>query len=109
MQNPVRWYAEAIWEAVAPCLPGFTVEIVPHIDSTNSELMRRVRRGQSEPVLLVAEQQTAGRGRLGRDWLSDAGSAGCEAQGGSLMFSLGLPLSPCGSKPASGFALEMAQ
>lgn len=81
-----RWPAEAIWEAVAPLLPGFTVEILPEIDSTNSELMRRARAGLPEPTLLVAERQTAGRGRLGRDWQSAAGD--------SLTFSLGLPLAP---------------
>jgi hypothetical protein len=62
----MRWPAEAVWEAVAPMLPGFTVEVLPEIDSTNSELMRRARAGQLDPVLLVAERQTAGRGRLGR-------------------------------------------
>ena len=70
MSSPIRWPAEAIWEAVAPDLPGFTVEILPQIDSTNTELMRRARAGQLAPVLLVAEQQTAGRGRLGRQWFS---------------------------------------
>ena len=82
----MRWPAEAIWEAVAPLLPGFTVEVLPEVDSTNSELMRRARAGRSEPVLLVAEQQSAGRGRLGRGWQSAAGE--------SLTFSLGLPLAP---------------
>ena len=88
---PIRWPAEAIWEAVAPDLPGFTVEVLPEIDSTNSELMRRFKGGpgmppQLEPVLLVAEQQNAGRGRLGRSWQS--------RRGDSLTFSLGLPLAP---------------
>ena len=88
---PIRWPAEAIWEAVAPDLPGFTVEVLPEIDSTNSELMRRFKGGpgmppQLEPVLLVAEQQSAGRGRLGRSWQS--------RRGDSLTFSLGLPLAP---------------
>ena len=67
-------------------LAGFTVEVLSQVDSTNSELMRRARLGQSEPVLLVAEQQTAGRGRLGRQWQSQAGD--------SLTFSLGLPMAP---------------
>ncbi len=40
---PVRWPAEAIWQAVAPLLPGFTVEVLPSIDSTSTELMRRAR------------------------------------------------------------------
>ncbi|WP_114970676.1 biotin--[acetyl-CoA-carboxylase] ligase [Rhodoferax ferrireducens] len=92
MSSPTRWPAEAIWEAVVPDLPGFTVEILPQIDSTNTELMRRARAGRMEPVLLVAEQQTAGRGRLGRQWFSgQEASAGAPA---SLTFSLGLPLSP---------------
>lgn len=90
MKSPVQWPAEAIWEAVAPHLPGFTVEVLPEVDSTNTELMRRARAGQREPVLLVAERQTAGRGRLGRDWHSDNRSGRPQ----SLTFSLGLPLTP---------------
>ena len=86
MTAPIRWPAEAVWEAVAPLLPGFTVEVLPSIDSTNTELMRRARAGQTEPTLLVAEQQTAGRGRQGRVWQSDVGA--------SLMLSLGLPMAP---------------
>ncbi|MES2051762.1 MAG: biotin--[acetyl-CoA-carboxylase] ligase [Pseudomonadota bacterium] len=96
--TPLRWPAEAIWEAVAPALPGFTVEVLPEVDSSNTELMRRFRGSPSdsdgspgiaprpEPTLLVAEQQTAGRGRLGRNWQS--------LRGDSLTFSLGLPLQP---------------
>lgn len=82
----LRWPAEAIWEAVVPTLPGFTVEVLPQLDSTNTELMRRARAGRLEPVLLVAEAQTAGRGRLGRPWSSGA------QPGDVLTFSLGLRL-----------------
>ena len=89
-----RWPAEAIWEVVAPLLPGFTVEVLPRMDSTNTELMRRARAGRCEPTLLVAEQQTAGRGRLGRSWHSAGTDAGREADLPSLTFSLGLPLAP---------------
>ncbi|MFZ3128336.1 MAG: biotin--[acetyl-CoA-carboxylase] ligase, partial [Rhodoferax sp.] len=88
---PVQWPAEAIWEAVAPQLAGFTVEVLPEIDSTNTELMRRARAGQLEPTLLVAERQSAGRGRLGRTWVSGEASTGALP---SLTFSLGLPLAP---------------
>ncbi len=96
MKTPVRWPAEAIWQAVAPQLPGFTVEILPRIDSTNTELMRRARAGRCEPTLLVAEQQTAGRGRLGRDWHSGVEGVPADTGGDlpSLTFSLGLPLAP---------------
>ncbi|QBK04004.1 biotin--[acetyl-CoA-carboxylase] ligase [Hylemonella gracilis] len=82
----LRWPAEAIWESLAPHFPGFTVEVLPEVDSSNAELMRRAKAGQAEPVLLVAERQTAGRGRLGRAWNSGA------QPGDLLMFSLGLPL-----------------
>jgi BirA family biotin operon repressor/biotin-[acetyl-CoA-carboxylase] ligase len=85
----LQWPAEAIWEEVFAVLPDFSVEVLPEVDSTNTELMRRARAGRAEPVLLVAERQTAGRGRLGRDWHSDV-----EGSGGTLTFSLGLPLQP---------------
>lgn len=80
------WPAESIWEQISPLLPGFTVEVLPEIDSSNTELMRRARAGQTEPTLLVAERQSAGRGRMGRPWQG--------APGDSLMFSLGLPFAP---------------
>jgi BirA family biotin operon repressor/biotin-[acetyl-CoA-carboxylase] ligase len=78
--------SENIWQALVPRLPSFTVEVLPEIDSTNTELMRRARDGLLDPVLLVAERQTAGRGRLGRGWHSRPGQ--------SLTFSLGLPMAP---------------
>ena len=89
--SPIRWPLEAVWQAVAPGLPGFTAEVLPSIDSSNTELLRRFKGSpgaepRPEPTLLVAEQQTAGRGRLGRSWRSQRGD--------SLTFSLGLPLQP---------------
>jgi len=86
MPTIAHWPAEAIWQEIYPLLPDFSVEILPEIDSSNSELMRRARAGRTEPTLLVAEHQTAGRGRQGRDWRS--------APGDALTFSFGLPLAP---------------
>lgn len=80
------WPAEDLWQAMVGLQPGLTVEVLPEIDSTNTELMRRARAGQTDPVLLVAESQTAGRGRLGRPWHGKTGDA--------LTFSLGLMLAP---------------
>jgi len=82
----IRWPAETIWQQLADLLPGITVEVLPEVDSTNTELMRRARAGQTDAVLLVAERQSAGRGRLGRTWHGEAGQ--------TLMFSLGLMLAP---------------
>jgi BirA family biotin operon repressor/biotin-[acetyl-CoA-carboxylase] ligase len=84
--DPIRWPLEALWQAIEPHLPGFTCEVLPVVDSTNTELMRRFKAGQPEPTLLVAEQQSAGRGRLGRQWHSQRTD--------SLTFSLGLLLAP---------------
>jgi BirA family biotin operon repressor/biotin-[acetyl-CoA-carboxylase] ligase len=89
------WPAEDLWLAMVAKQPGLTIEVLPEIDSTNTELMRRARAGQTEPVLLVAEQQTAGRGRLGRPWHGEVGHA--------LTFSLGLML-----KPADWSGLSLA-
>lgn len=83
----IHWPAEAIWEEIYPSLPEFSVEIVRQIDSTNTELMRRARSGQTDPILLVTEHQTAGRGRLGREWVSEGGLK-------TLTFSLAMPLAP---------------
>lgn len=44
------------------------------------------RSGDTQPCLLVAEHQSHGRGRLGREWIGMAGA--------SLSFSLSLPLAP---------------
>lgn len=82
----ILWPAQAIRQSVGPSLPRFTVEILREVESTNSELMRRARAGRMDPVLLVAQRQTAGRGRLGRGWVS--------ADGASLTFSLGMALAP---------------
>lgn len=78
--------AEGLWQAVHPIWHDFSVEVLPSIDSTNTELMRRARAGDRSPTLLVALEQSAGRGRRGKQWHS--------RPGGSLTFSLGLPLRP---------------
>ncbi len=93
-----QWPLERITQEVATLLPGFTAEVLARIDSTNSELMRRARAGRTAPVLLVAEEQTAGRGRMGRTWISAAhgggGPGAAELSPQALTFSLGLVLSP---------------
>lgn len=91
-----KWGTPALWETLSPLLPGLSIEVVESIASTNAELVERlrvvassgrnrhVRADDLNPCLLVAEQQTQGRGRLGRAWQSAAGA--------SLTFSLSLPL-----------------
>lgn len=66
------------------------VRFFPSCASTNDEAKRMFAEGQSAPALLAAAEQTAGRGRMGRQFLSPAGSG--------VYFSLLYPLS---APPAS--------
>jgi BirA family biotin operon repressor/biotin-[acetyl-CoA-carboxylase] ligase len=71
----------AIMRTLAAHSAKIRVEVADHIDSTNSELLRRNPRTDIHRLLLAAEWQTAGRGRRGRHWAAIVG--------GSLTFSLG--------------------
>ena len=51
------------------------VEVVQACPSTNAELAARARAGEEAGVVLVADHQTAGRGRLDRVWVTPPGSA----------------------------------
>jgi BirA family biotin operon repressor/biotin-[acetyl-CoA-carboxylase] ligase len=55
----------------------FVTEVVfsPRADSTNRVTKGRAARGAPEGLLVITEEQTAGRGRLGRRWWAPAGSA----------------------------------
>src|SRR5581483_8413798 len=48
------------------------IECVERTGSTNTNLVARASRGAPEGMVLVAEEQTRGRGRLGRDWVAPA-------------------------------------
>jgi BirA family biotin operon repressor/biotin-[acetyl-CoA-carboxylase] ligase len=54
---------------------NITVLTFDSIDSTNSEALKQAQLGADEGLCIVARQQTAGRGRHGRTWVSkkDAG------------------------------------
>lgn len=51
------------------------VHRVASTGSTNSDVAAAARAGEPEGYVLVADEQTAGRGRLGRPWSSPAGSS----------------------------------
>jgi BirA family biotin operon repressor/biotin-[acetyl-CoA-carboxylase] ligase len=46
------------------------VRVVEETGSTNADLLAEARSGAAEGLVLVAEAQTAGRGRMGRRWIS---------------------------------------
>jgi BirA family biotin operon repressor/biotin-[acetyl-CoA-carboxylase] ligase len=80
-----------------------SIELLGRTGSTNADALARLRSGDVRPCLIVAETQTAGRGRQGRPWFS--------APGASLTFSLALGLAPRdwgGLSLAIGLALAEA-
>jgi len=54
---------------------AYDVEVVEAAPSTNALVAERARGGAAEGLVVVAEHQTAGRGRLGRTWTTPARSA----------------------------------
>ncbi len=53
--------------------PYATVDVVAETGSTNADLRAAANRGAHDRTVLLAERQTAGQGRRGRDWTSPAG------------------------------------
>lgn len=49
---------------------GWPIVVMASLDSTNAEVLRRLEGGQGAPFVVLAERQTAGRGRRGRAWAS---------------------------------------
>ncbi len=54
---------------------GRQLEVHEQIDSTNIRAMELARQGAAEGTLVLAEQQTQGKGRLGRQWFAPPGSS----------------------------------
>lgn len=61
--------------ALAPALPGgFRLVAFAAVGSTNDEAKRFAVAGAGEGLIVSAEEQLAGRGRLGRNWASPPGN-----------------------------------
>lgn len=52
----------------------FTILRFDELGSTNIEAINQAKKGADEGLCVVAEQQTAGRGRHGRVWISEKGA-----------------------------------
>lgn len=89
--------AEAILRDLGTTVVGRAAEHYPQLGSTNDLAGARARAGQPEGLAIVADEQTSGRGRLGRGWSAPPGS--------SLLLSL--LLRPTWLAPADAFALTM--
>ena len=54
----------------AAVVPGWRLEVLTESPSTNADVARRASSGEPAGLVLVAEHQTAGRGRLDRVWVT---------------------------------------
>lgn len=64
----------SVFDPVAPLLPDpFRVLWREKVTSTNDELRALAEKGMAEGLVLIADEQTAGRGRRGAAWLSPKG------------------------------------
>ncbi len=78
----------------------FDAELLPTCDSSNAVLLARAEAGAPTGTVVIAETQTAGRGRRGRAWLS--------APGDSLTFSLLWRFTPGTSPTGLSLAVGLA-
>lgn len=63
-----------IWEEVKNEEIGSRIVFLDSIDSTNFKAKELASKGYQSGTVVVADEQTAGRGRLGRNWYSPAGT-----------------------------------
>lgn len=93
----------AIAAALGPLASRFDVDLVDECASTNTLLLARADAAPSGAVL-VAERQTAGRGRMGRQWHAEPGASLTF----SLLYKLPRGLAPSGLSLAVGVAIAEA-
>jgi BirA family biotin operon repressor/biotin-[acetyl-CoA-carboxylase] ligase len=74
MADRSGWHSRTGLFQVTLWPPGYALKHFPEIDSTNEEARRLAASGERGPVWIVADRQTAGRGRRGRLWQSPAGN-----------------------------------
>lgn len=73
MEIPADIVPEKIQARLRSRLIGRPLEVVAEIGSTNDAVMAAGRAGKAEGLTILADRQTAGRGRRGRPWASPAG------------------------------------
>ncbi|HUU84343.1 MAG TPA: biotin--[acetyl-CoA-carboxylase] ligase [Phycisphaerae bacterium] len=56
-------------------VPGPNVRILDSVSSTNDSAWARLNDPEADGLVILAEHQSRGRGRLGRDWLSPRGAS----------------------------------
>ena len=75
LRRPPSWIDhDRVVEALGPAARRLQLHVLDHCPSTNSELARRADAGAAHGTVLLADWQSAGRGRRGRAWSSPPGA-----------------------------------
>lgn len=94
--------------AIAAQLGGaarrFDIDLLPSCDSTNAVLLARAEAGAPSGTVVIAEEQTAGRGRRGRSWFASPG----DSLTFSLLWRFAAGTAPAGLSLAVGLAVARA-
>src|SRR6266478_3802111 len=77
-----------------------SVKFLDFVDSTNAEALRLAKAGEHGPLWIVAKEQSTGRGRRGRAWISPVGNLHA-----TLML---IDPAPAAAAPQLGFVAALA-
>ena len=70
-ENSSVFTAQSVYSSLLPEIRGILdISVVPVVGSTNTELKSAAEKGGKDGTVLIAMEQTAGRGRLGRSFFS---------------------------------------
>ncbi len=94
----------AIAAKLGPDARRFDIDILASCDSTNAVLLGRAEAGAASGTVIIAEEQTAGRGRRGRQWFASPG----DSLTFSLLWRFAPATSPAGLSLAIGVAVARA-
>ncbi|MFK7695729.1 biotin--[acetyl-CoA-carboxylase] ligase [Paenibacillus sp. HJGM_3] len=73
LRQPDRWSAVKLLAALKTRTMGRRLKLLDEVDSTQTVAHQLALEGADEGTLVVAEQQLAGRGRMGKAWHSPKG------------------------------------
>ena len=94
----------AIASCLGPAARRFDVDVLDSCDSTNAVLLARAEAGAPGGTVVIANEQTAGRGRRGRSWFASPG----DSLTFSLLWRFAPGTAPAGLSLAVGLAVAQA-
>lgn len=94
----------AIAAHLGPAARRFDIDVLDRCESTNAVLLARAEAGAASGSVVIAREQTAGRGRRGRAWFASPG----DSLTFSLLWRFAPGTAPAGLSLAVGLAVAQA-